>query len=145
MKTETDYLEWLKDHFESSPYWKNLGITFHSLAKGEVCVKMMVTEEVVNINNTLHGGAIVSLLDVAISTTLRSQQPNLVTTVSLTTNFINPAKFGKTIFATANIVDSKNRIQYVESKAFDEDGMIIANAVGVFSLLKEKGKFEFNI
>ncbi|TQR11831.1 PaaI family thioesterase [Psychrobacillus lasiicapitis] len=138
MKTDTDYLDWLKDHFESSPYWKTLGISFHSLEKGDVCVKLVVTEKVKNINNTLHGGAIVSLLDVAISSTLRSLQPELVTTVSLTTNFINPAKLGKTVYATANVVSSKSRIQYVESEVLDEDGLIIANAVGVFSLIKKK-------
>lgn len=138
MKTDTDYLEWLKNHFESSPYWKNLGITFHSLVQGDVCVKLVVTEKVLNNNNTLHGGAIVSLLDVAISSTLRSLQPDLVTTVSLTTNFINPVILGKTVYATANVVSSKSRIQYVESEVLDEEGLIIANAVGIFSLLKKK-------
>ena len=133
---DTDYLEWLKDHYESSNYWKNLGITFHSLVKGDSCVKALVSEKVININNTLHGGAIASLMDVAISSTLRSLHPELVTTVSLTTNFINPAKFGKTVYATASIVSSKSRIQYVDSKVIDEDGLIIANGIGVFSLLK---------
>ena len=138
MKTEMEHLEWLKDNFENSPYWKNLGITFHSLVKGDVCVKLIVSEKVLNNNNTLHGGAIVSLLDVAISSTLRTIQPDLVTTVSLTTNFINTAKLGTTVYARANIVSSKSRIQYVGSELLDEDGLIIANAVGIFSLIKKK-------
>ncbi|WP_148039025.1 PaaI family thioesterase [Planococcus salinus] len=138
MTTETDYLEWLRDHFESSTYWKNLGFTFHSLEKGAVSVKAVVSDGILNVNKTLHGGAILSLVDVAISATLRSMQPNMVTTVSLTTNFMNPAKEGKTVYATADIVNSKSRIQYVNAKVEDEDGVVIADAIGVFSILKEK-------
>ena len=138
IEIETDYLEWLKDHFEGSNYWRNLGFTFHSLEKGSARVQVVVSEKVLNNNNTLHGGAIASLMDVAISSTLRSIHRELVTTVSLTTNFINPVKLGKTVYATATIVSSKSRIQYVDSTVVDEDGLIIANGVGVFSLLKSK-------
>lgn len=140
MKTETDYLEWLRDHFESSTYWRNLGFTFHSLEKGNVCVKALVSDSILNVNKTLHGGAILSLMDVAISATLRSMQPDLVTTVSLTTNFMNPAKEGKTVYATADIVSSKSRIQYVSAEVVDEDGLVIADAIGVFSILKAKDR-----
>jgi acyl-CoA thioesterase len=136
--TETNYLEWLKKHFEESNYWVNMGITFDYLEKGDVRVKLVVADRVLNINNTLHGGAIASLMDVSISTTLRSIRSDPVTTVSLTTNFINPAKQGKTVYATASITSSKNRIQYVESTVVDEDGVIIANGVGVFSFLKSE-------
>lgn len=140
MKTEEDYLEWLKDHFESSPYWRNLGFTFHVLEKGNACVKALVSKNILNNNNTLHGGAIVSLMDVAISSTIRSIHSEMVTTVSLTTNFMNPAKEGKMVYATATIADSKSRMQYVNSEVFDEDGLLIANSIGVFSLIKSKAK-----
>ncbi|WP_158232566.1 PaaI family thioesterase [Sporosarcina sp. P13] len=103
-------------------------------------MKTVVSDKVKNINNTLHGGAIVSLMDVAISSTLRSIHPEPVTTVSLTTNFINPAEFGKTVYASASIVDSKSRIRYVNSRVLDEDGKVIADGMGVFSLLKTNNK-----
>lgn len=140
LKTETDYLGWLKDHFENSPFWKNLGFKIHSLEKGGGSVKVLVSDKVLNNNHTLHGGVIMSLMDVAVSLTLRSIHPELVTTVSLTTNFMNPAKEGKTVYATASIAESKSRIQYVNSEVVDEDGLMIANGVGVFSLIKEKAK-----
>lgn len=138
ISTDTDYLEWLRDRFESSNYWKNLGISFDRLEKGDVRVKLTVDDDVLNNNDTLHGGAIASLIDVAISSTLRSIIPELVTTVSLTTNFINPAAYGKTVYATASVVSSKSRIQYVDAKVVDEDGLLIANGVGVFSKIKKK-------
>ncbi|MGK7379693.1 PaaI family thioesterase [Planococcus sp. 1R117A] len=140
LKTETDYLEWLKEHFESAPFWKNLGFKIHSIEKGEAKVKVLVADKVLNNNQTLHGGAIMSLMDVAVSVTLRSIHPELVTTVSLTTNFMNPAKEGKTVYASASIADSKSRIQYVNAEVVDEDGIIIANGVGVFSLIKGTNK-----
>lgn len=140
VSTETDYLEWLRNRFESSSYWQNLGITFDQLEKGDVRVKLTVLDNVLNFNDSLHGGAIASLMDVAISATLRSVFTESITTVSLTTNFINPAQYGKVVYATASIVCSKSRIQYVDSKVVDEDGLIIANGVGVFSIIKPKNE-----
>ena len=140
LKTEPGYLEWLKEYFEDAPFWKNLGFQIHSIEKGKAEVKVLVSDKVLNNNHALHGGAIMSLMDVAVSATLRSIHADPVTTVSLTTNFMNPAKEGKTVYATASIADSKSRIQYVNAEVVDEDGVIIANGVGVFSLLKGTNK-----
>lgn len=138
MTTEEEYLQGLIEYFERMEYWKSLGVTFDSLQVGRACVKLTVDDKVENANHSLHGGAIASLLDMAMSLTLRSTYRDPITTVSLTTNFISPAAFGKTVYASATIVSSKRRMQYVEAKIEDEDGLIIANGVGIFSLLKRK-------
>ena len=122
MTTEADYFEGLISRFKHLNYWGNLGIKFDYLKEGYARVKLIVTDEVINNNSTLHSGAIASLKDVAISSTLRSLHSNPVTTVSLTTNFIAPAELGKTVYATAKIVSSKKRIHYVESTVVDEGG-----------------------
>ena len=94
--TGMNYLEWLKRDYEDSNFWIYIGFTFDYLEKGAVRVKLTVSENVLNRNKTLHGGTISSMTDVAISSTIRSIQSVHVTSVSLTTNFINPVEEGKT-------------------------------------------------
>ena len=138
MITKDNYFAELKELLENSFYWKNLGITFDCLEEGFARVKLKVDDDVINYNNTLHGGAIASLMDISISSTLRSMRIEQMTTVSLTTNFINPGKRGKTVYATSTVVSSKKRMQYLQSTVVDEDGMIIANGTAVFLLLQNK-------
>lgn len=126
-----DYLQWLKDEFEESAYWKLMGITFKQLEQGEVVIKMPVKKQLMNSNNVLHGGAISSLLDSVIGATIRSSRKVRLATITLTTNFLKPISEG-TIYAEANLLNSGNRIQFVEAKVFNKTKEILGTAQGTF-------------
>lgn len=135
---ENDYLQWLENEFNTSPYWQLLGITVDQLEAGKARIKMPVGRQHLNSNGVLHGGATASLLDSVIGVTIRSVKDVRVATVSLTTQFIAPVKEG-ILFAEATIIHEGRKIQYVESTLFHEDGSIVAKALGTFAIkLKEK-------
>ncbi|WP_370224893.1 PaaI family thioesterase [Cytobacillus sp.] len=129
------YLQWLKDEFEESPFWKHMGISFDRLEPGDVIIKMPVKKELLNSNSVMHGGALTSILDSIIGAAIRSKREVRVATISLTTQFIAPVKEG-TLYASAALINSGNRIQFVESKAFNEKGLTVGSALGTFAILK---------
>ncbi|WP_264739044.1 PaaI family thioesterase [Cytobacillus firmus] len=133
--TTSSYLQWLKSEFEASPFWGHMGITFERLEPGEVIIKMPVKKELLNSNSVMHGGAIASILDSIIGATIRSTREVRVATISLTTQFVAPFTEG-TLFASATIINPGKRIQYVESKAMNDEGEIIGTALGTFAVLK---------
>lgn len=129
------YMQWLRNEFEESPFWKHMGITFDRLEPGDVIIKMPVKQELGNSNGVLHGGALTSILDSIIGATIRSTREVRVATISLTTQFIAPVKEG-TLYARATLINDGKRIQYVESKAFNERGETVGTALGTFAILK---------
>lgn len=129
------YLEWLRNEFEESPFWKHMGITFDRLEADDVIIKMPVKKEILNSNGVLHGGAVATILDSIIGATIRSTRNVKVATVSLTTQFIAPMTEG-ILFASAKVINPGKRIQYVESKVSNEKGEIIGTALGTFAILK---------
>ncbi|MDQ0269670.1 PaaI family thioesterase [Cytobacillus purgationiresistens] len=136
MEVTSDYLQWLTNEFEDSPFWKLLGITMDRLEPGEAVIKMPVKESLLNSNQVMHGGAIASILDSIIGVVIRSSRDVKVATVSLTTQFIAPVKEGA-LYAEAKTINKGNRIQYVESKVFNDKGEIVGTALGTFAIIKK--------
>lgn len=82
-----------------------------------------------------HGGVYMTMLDAAMghATTWCAVPGNvrICVTVSLTTNFIQPAK-GRIIRAVARLHGIHNRIGTVSAEVLDEDGTLLASGQGAF-------------
>ncbi|ASV69790.1 hypothetical protein CKF48_22270 [Cytobacillus kochii] len=130
---KNEYLQWLEKEFNTSPYWQLLGITMDELEAGRARIKMSVQKQHLNSNGVVHGGATASLLDSVIGVTIRSMKDVKVATISLTTQFLAPVKEG-ILYAEAKMIHEGRRIQYVESILTQEDGSVVAKALGTFSI-----------
>lgn len=128
---KNEYLQWLEKEFNTSPYWQLLGITMDELEAGRARIKMSVQKQHLNSNGVVHGGATASLLDSVIGVTIRSMKDVKVATISLTTQFLAPVKEG-ILYAEAKMIHEGRRIQYVESILTQEDGSVVAKALGTF-------------
>ena len=122
-----------KDEYEKSPFWKLLGIEMDQVNSDSVRIKLSMTPDFLNVNRSVHGGIIASMLDTIMGVTLRHQNDDAkVATVSLTTQFIAPALEGTTIYGTARVVHCGRRIASLEAKLESESGEIIASGIGTF-------------
>ncbi|AXF55197.1 PaaI family thioesterase [Salicibibacter kimchii] len=133
---DNEYLTWLQNDFEDSPFWKHMGISMDYLSEGEARIKMPVSQNQMNCNQYLHGGAITSLLDSIMGVTIRSSRDVKVATISFNSHFVAPVKDG-VLYATANVVHSGKRILPMESKVIDDQGRLIATASAAFTFLKK--------
>lgn len=132
------YLEKLRAELEGSPFWRHMGIRFAGIPPDEARLVMPVSPDLINPNGGLHGGAIASLLDAAIGSTIRLKRDARVSTIYLTTHYVNPVGEGATLHAEAEVAEtSAKRIVPVEAKVTDGDGRTIAIGLGAYAVSRE--------
>ena len=96
--------------------------------------------EFTNSLGTVHGGVIMSLLDVAVCTAARTLHPESigVITIDMSVSFIGGGT-GKRLNADARVLRDGRSMSFVEGEAKNEDGSLVAKAIATVRVrLKEK-------
>ncbi len=111
------------------------------IKRGENCwlLGVRLNEEHGNYIDIAHGGVLSTLADVALSMQVYvSEKPYpTVTTTSLTTNFIAPARVGDWLLAESSIEHLGKRTAHVSGRITCED-KVLATMTGVFNIFREK-------
>jgi acyl-CoA thioesterase len=126
---------WLNQHlldmYERSSYANYLQIKILDLKDGEITVSMLVRHELTNLSRILHGGAVGSLLDMAMNLACYSTGRR-ATVLGFNTNFLSGAKEGKTVQTIAKVLHSGRSTMVVEGRVIDETGKLLAKGRGTF-------------
>jgi uncharacterized protein (TIGR00369 family) len=101
-------------------------------------VALRIMDHHINYHDAAHGGVLSTFADVALSHAIYDmQRPRLLpSTITLTTNFLAPAKLGDWLVAAVTIDRIGSRAGYT-SGAITCDGNMIATMSGVFSIRRE--------
>lgn len=135
-----DPLKFTREYQKRIPFIGLLGIVTDALGDGTATLSLPVEPQVTNSLGTVHGGVIMSLLDVALCTAARTLHPQSqgVITINLSTSFIG-AGSGDRLIAEARVLKDGRSMSFVEGEAKNADGSLVAKAVGtVRVLLKDK-------
>ncbi len=93
--------------------------------------------EHLNSSAVAHGGAVMTLLDVAMARAARSMLPELgVVTIEMKTSFMQPS-FGKLI-CKGHLMHSTKSLAFTEATVFDEAGRACAHATGTFKYVIQR-------
>jgi uncharacterized protein (TIGR00369 family) len=119
-----------------SDYAQLLGVERIEPGEGTVRLTLPTGTEHANRGGWVHGGVLAGLLDMALGgavvTTLAEGE--WTATMSLTTDFLRPAKPGTTLVAQAR-VDRRGRLAaYPSGEVVDESGEVLARATGVWAV-----------
>jgi acyl-coenzyme A thioesterase 13 len=121
----------------SGAYLKDGGPYY--IKKGEAgwLVGLRLAERHTNYIDIAHGGVLSTLADVALSYQVYLiETPNpVVTTTTLTTNFLNAAKLGDWLIADASIDKLGKRSAHVHG-AIRCEGVVLATMSGVFGIFR---------
>lgn len=120
----------------NNPYLQRLGITLADWREGHVELRLLLIEEHGNRSGIAQGGVIATLLDAAcgyagLFSPQREQRED-ATTITLSINYIAPAKLFKSVSANGRVTGQGRSIYYACAEAFDEDRNVIATAQGAF-------------
>ena len=126
----------MKLYYERNFFVKYLNIKIIDFYEGEVRVSMEARHELTNLIQTLHGGAVASMLDVAMNLACASLQKRVLV-LEFNTNFTRSAKEGDTVYAIARVIHDGKRTMVVESRVIDINGNIMAKARGTFFVTGE--------
>jgi uncharacterized protein (TIGR00369 family) len=121
----------------SSPYASLLGVKLVSCEEDHVVLRLPFRREIVTVGDTVHGGAIGSLIDVAATAAFWASASIPAgargTTVGLTVNFLSAAR-GIDILATARVRRRGREISSGEVTVRDAEGKEIALALVTYKL-----------
>ena len=132
-------VEHAREYQKKIPFVSHLKILTEELGKGTARLSMPVEPHLRNSLGTVHGGAIMSLLDVALCTAARTLHPESigVVTIDLSTSFIGGGS-GAKLYAEARVMRDGRSMSFVEAEAKNEDGSLVAKAIATVRVRHKK-------
>ncbi|MCL2583861.1 MAG: PaaI family thioesterase [Streptosporangiales bacterium] len=123
--------------YEMAPFAKTLGIEFPVLTPESVRAELSTRPELSTLGGGLHGGAVMSLSDLAgaVCTGLNIPEGSGWTTVESTTYFLRPVRKDETAAAVAKPVKLGRSLINVEIDLFDSTGKHCARTTQVLQVL----------
>ncbi len=130
-----DYTEEIR---KQSAFVKLLGLSIEKLENGFCQSRLQIKEEFLNKRKIVHGGVIYSMADismgVAVYSTLKKEEEPA--TVEIKINYLKPAN-KKVLDCEAIVIQRGKQIAVIEADVKSE-GIIIAKAIGTFSIIKPR-------
>ncbi len=123
--------EFAREYQKKIPFVAHLGLSTDELGEGTARLSLALEPHMSNSFGTAHGGVIMTLLDVALCTAARTLHPDSigVMTIDMSTSFIG-AGSGPRLLAEARVLKNGRSIIFVEGEAKNEDGSLVAKAIG---------------
>jgi uncharacterized protein (TIGR00369 family) len=133
-------LAFTRDYQKRIPFVSHLKILTETLGEGSARLSLPIEPHLTNSIGTVHGGVIMSLLDVALCTAARTLHPDSlgVITIDMSTSFVGGGS-GARLLAEARVLKNGRSMIFVEGEAKNEDGSLVAKAIATVRVrLKEK-------
>lgn len=132
-------VDFAREYQKKIPFVSHLKILTETLGQGTASLSLPVESHLTNSLGSVHGGVIMSLLDVALCTAARTLHPESigVITINLSTSFIG-AGSGSKLLADARVMKDGKSMSFVEAEAKNADGSLVAKAVATVRVLKKE-------
>jgi len=120
--------------------WEWLGLKLVETGEGTAVVEMATTDDMANHSGVVHGGMISTLADSAMGRSVRTIKPGVTRSMSfdLKLNFINAAKIGENLRATAQVIHAGRRTVVTECRVEGGGARLVATASATFAVTREK-------
>ena len=124
-------VEFAREYQKKIPFVSHLKILTEALGEGTARLSLPIDPHLKNSLGTVHGGVIMSLLDVALCTAARTLHPQSVgvITIDMSTSFIGGGQ-GARLFAESRVLRDGKSLIFVEGEAKNDDGSLVAKAIG---------------
>jgi uncharacterized protein (TIGR00369 family) len=117
------------------PFVDHLGFTLERWENGESELRYTPKPEHMNSFAVAHGGASMTLLDVAMAVAARSVQEDMgIVTIEMKTSFMQPATGA--LVAKGRLIHRTATMAFVEATIFNARGRVCSHATGTFKYVK---------
>ena len=123
------------------PFVTQLGFTLELFEGGESTLGYTPRPEHLNSFAVTHGGACMTLLDVAMAVAARSVQKDMgVVTIEMKTSFMRPAPGdGSLLTARGRLMHRTQSLAFTEATIYDAKGQACAHSTGTFKYVRRQG------
>ncbi len=120
----------------ASPFLASLGARIVQAADARAEIVLDATPTLANTWGAVHGGVLMTLLDVAMSLAARSTDANAhgAVTVDMSVQFMQPGQ--GTLRAFGHCAQASRTLAFCDAEVVDVHGDVIARAHGTFKLLR---------
>ena len=119
------------------PFAEHLQLDSPRSSDGSAQMAYETRAEHLNSFGIVHGGAVMTLLDVVMASAARSLQPEMgMITIELKTSFMRPAQGSLT--AHGEVLHRTRKMAFVEGRVMDDQGQLCAHATGTFKYAPRK-------
>jgi len=121
------------------PFTEHLGVRLLEMTREHAVVSLEKRPELLNSWGATHGGVIMTMLDLVMSWAVRGHYEVIggVLTVDMSVGFMR-AGFGDRVVAEGRVLHGGQSTAFCEGEARDEQGNLLAKAIGTFKLLPDK-------
>ncbi|HEY8491628.1 MAG TPA: PaaI family thioesterase [Dehalococcoidia bacterium] len=136
-------LEHIREHWENTPYWRLLGITLEEARPGYALLRLPVRQEVQNAGGgSVHGGALASLVDVAVTALLWTvydvgSEISGHTTAELNVSYLAPGR-GGAMHAEARLVRKGGTLMTGDVDVKDDQGELVAKGRATYRVFRRR-------
>ncbi|MEO9102520.1 MAG: PaaI family thioesterase [Burkholderiaceae bacterium] len=117
------------------PFVNHLGFELVLFEGGRSEIRYVPAPEHLNSFQVLHGGAVMTLLDVTMAVASRSvRQDSGIVTIEMKTSFMRPAKGA--VVGKGRLIHSTTKMAFTEGMVYDEAGELCAHATGTFKYVQ---------
>ena len=122
------------------PFVGLLGFELTHFENGESAITYSPRPEHQNSFGVTHGGALMTLMDVAMATAARSVAPDMgVVTIEMKTSFMRPAPGdGSPLTGRGRLMHRTNSMAFAEATLYDSRDQACAHATGTFKYVKRE-------
>lgn len=116
-----------------------MGMGFELNPDGPSAVTMTITPQMAGSPGISHGGAVMALLDTGLGVAAIEYalpKNKATSTLEMKVNLLKPAKVGAHLRCTAQVVHAGRSHLVIQGEAADQDGRVLAIAVGTFNLYR---------
>lgn len=119
------------------PFAEHLGIRMTECTRERVVVVLDRRPEISNSMGNVHGGALMTMLDLVMTCAVRAHYgvAGGVVTIDMSVNFIRPG--GAQVLAEARVLNGGKSIAFCEAEARDPEGKLLAKSIGTFRLIEK--------
>ena len=114
------------------PFYRHLGLELDALADGKSAIRLPFRKEYGNSRGEVHGGAIATLVDAAMSQAVRStvELDARVATISMTINYLAPGVGD--LLGRGTVTRGGRSLSFVEAEVTDAGGNVVCRATATF-------------
>ena len=122
------------------PFVHHLGFTLDLFENGESALGYTPRPEHLNSFAVTHGGACMTLLDVAMAIAARSVQKDMgAVTIEMKTSFMRPAPGnGSLLTAKGRLIHRTTTLAFTEATLYDAQGRACSHATGTFKYVRHR-------
>lgn len=127
----------LRSYTDQIPFARHLGFEITKFEGGESELRYTAKPEHLNTFDVTHGGAVMTMLDIAMAAAARSETPEIgVVTIEMKTTFMAPSVGPLT--ARGKLLTRTATMGFTEAKIYDAQERVCAHATGTFKYVKRR-------